>query len=104
MTMTITVKKDGYYEISGTRQDPTVSLYVITAASKLRQMLKDTKELIVCPGVYDGLSARLAMEVGFKGLYMVRGTMREIKVHGFSRYQQTGAGATTSRLGMANLG
>jgi methylisocitrate lyase len=27
-----------------------------------------------------------------------------IKVHGFSRYQQTGAGTTASRLGMADLG
>lgn len=71
MTITITVEKDGYYEVNGTRQEPTVSLYVIPAASKLRRMLKDTKELIVCPGVYDGLSARIAMQVGFKGLYMV---------------------------------
>jgi hypothetical protein len=75
MTITITVEKDGYYEVNGTRQEPTVSLYVIPAASKLRRMLKDTKELIVCPGVYDGLSARIAMEVGFKGLYMVRTLM-----------------------------
>ena len=72
MTITITVEKDGYYEVNGARQEPTVSLYVIPAASKLRRMLKDTKDLIVCPGVYDGLSARIAMEVGFKGLYMVR--------------------------------
>lgn len=72
MTITITVEKDGYYEVNGARQEPTVSLYVIPAASKLRRMLKDTKELIVCPGVYDGLSARIAMQVGFKGLYMVR--------------------------------
>ncbi|KAJ5400070.1 hypothetical protein PENPOL_c001G04585 [Penicillium polonicum] len=86
MTITITVEKDGYYEVNGTRQEPTVSLYVIPAASKLRRMLKDTKELIVCPGVYDGLSARIALEVGFKGLYM------------------TGAGTTASRLGMADLG
>ena len=48
-----------------------VSLSVIPAASKLRQMLKDSKDLIVCPGVYDGLSARIAMELGFKGMYMV---------------------------------
>ncbi|KAI2720548.1 hypothetical protein CBS147354_5989 [Penicillium roqueforti] len=86
MTITITVEKDGYYEVNGTRQEPTVSLYVIPAASKLRRMLKDTKDLIVCPGVYDGLSARIAMQVGFKGLYM------------------TGAGTTASRLGMADLG
>ncbi|KAJ5573354.1 uncharacterized protein N7459_007781 [Penicillium hispanicum] len=86
MTITITVEKDGYYEVNGMRHEPTVSLYVIPAASKLRRMLKDTKDLIVCPGVYDGLSARIAMEVGFKALYM------------------TGAGTTASRLGMADLG
>ena len=72
MTIMISVEKDGYYEVNGARQEPTVSLYVTPAASKLRRMLKDTKDLIVCPGVYDGLSARIAMEVGFKGLYMVR--------------------------------
>jgi len=78
MTITITVEKDGYYEVNGARQEPTVSLYVIPAASKLRRMLKDTKDLIVCPGVYDGLSARIAMEVGFKGLYMVGISMLNI--------------------------
>lgn len=72
MTITITVEKDGYYEVNGNRQEPTVNLYVIPAASKLQRMLKDTKDLIVCPGVYDGLSARIAMDLGFKGLYMVR--------------------------------
>ncbi|KAJ5751559.1 hypothetical protein N7520_008476 [Penicillium odoratum] len=86
MTITITVEKDGYYEVNGMRQEPSVSLYVIPAASKLRRMLKDNKEMIVCPGVYDGLSARIAMELGFKGMYM------------------TGAGTTASRLGMADLG
>ncbi|KAJ5086178.1 hypothetical protein N7532_010949 [Penicillium argentinense] len=86
MTITITVEKDGYYEVNGTRQEPVVNLYIIPAASKLHRMLKDTKDLIVCPGVYDGLSARIAMELGFKGLYM------------------TGAGTTASRLGMADLG
>ncbi|KAJ5526550.1 hypothetical protein N7451_003162 [Penicillium sp. IBT 35674x] len=86
MTITITVEKDGYYEVNGMRQEPSVSLYVIPAASKLRRMLKDTKDMIVCPGVYDGLSARIAMELGFKGMYM------------------TGAGTTASRLGMADLG
>jgi methylisocitrate lyase len=72
MTITITVEKDCYYEVNGMRLEPTVSLHVIPAASKLRRMLTDTKDLIVCPGVYDGLSARVAMELGFKGLYMVR--------------------------------
>jgi hypothetical protein len=78
MTITITVEKDGYYEVNGARQEPTVSLYVIPAASKLRRMLKDTKDLIVCPGVYDGLSARIAMNVGFKGLYMVKIPMQKL--------------------------
>ncbi|KAJ5355529.1 Isocitrate lyase [Penicillium cataractarum] len=86
MTITITVEKDGFYEVNGMRHEPSVSLYVIPAASKLRRMLKDSKDLIVCPGVYDGLSARIAMELGFKGMYM------------------TGAGTTASRLGMADLG
>jgi len=35
-------------------------------------MLTETDDLIVCPGVYDGLSARLALTVGFDALYMVR--------------------------------
>jgi hypothetical protein len=43
-----------------------------SGATKLRRMLFETNELIVCPGVYDGLSARTALELGFKGLYMVR--------------------------------
>jgi hypothetical protein len=71
MTITITVEKDGFYEVNGMRHEPSVSLYVIPAASKLRRMLKDSMELIVCPGVYDGLSARIAMELGLKGMYMV---------------------------------
>ncbi|KAJ5190350.1 Pyruvate/Phosphoenolpyruvate kinase [Penicillium cinerascens] len=86
MTISITVEKDGFYEVNGAQQEPSVSLHVTPAASKLRRMLKETNELIVCPGVYDGLSARIAMSVGFKGLYM------------------TGAGTTASRLGMADLG
>jgi methylisocitrate lyase len=72
LAITITVEKDGFYEVNGTRQEPTVSLYMIAGASKLRRMLRETNELIVCPGVYDGLSARIAMQLGFKGLYMVR--------------------------------
>ncbi|KAJ5999604.1 hypothetical protein N7481_000013 [Penicillium waksmanii] len=86
MTITTTVEKDGYYEVDGTPQKPTMYLHVIPAASRLRGIIKDTKDLIVCPGVYDGLSARIAMEVGFECLYM------------------TGAGTTASRLGMADLG
>lgn len=34
-------------------------------------MVEETDELIVCPGVYDGLSARIALRVGFSAMYMV---------------------------------
>lgn len=43
-----------------------------SGATKLRRLLFESNELIVCPGVYDGLSARTALELGFSGLYMVR--------------------------------
>lgn len=42
-----------------------------TGATKLRKMLEETKDLIVCPGVYDGLSARTAIELDFSAMYMV---------------------------------
>jgi len=41
-----------------------------TTASKLRELLTGG-EIITCPGVYDGLSARIALNTGFKILYMV---------------------------------
>ena len=41
-------------------------------ATKLKHRLEDTKDLIVCPGVYDGFSARIALSVGFDAMYMVR--------------------------------
>ncbi|CAO1601599.1 hypothetical protein XANCAGTX0491_005253 [Xanthoria calcicola] len=62
---------------------PTHSL---NPATRLKHKLRDTKDLIVCPGVYDGLSARIAQSVGFETLYM------------------TGAGTTASLLGMPDLG
>ena len=43
----------------------------MSGAKKLRKMLLETDELIVCPGVYDGLSARTAIELGFNAMYMV---------------------------------
>lgn len=64
-------------------ENPTVPL---RASTRLRQMIKTSPRIIVCPGVYDGLSARVALEVGFKAMYM------------------TGAGTTASRLGAADLG
>lgn len=56
------------------------------ASTRLRYLIKYSETIIDCPGVYDGLSARLAASIGFPGLYM------------------TGAGTTASRLGAADLG
>lgn len=42
-----------------------------SGSTKLRKMLEETNDLIVCPGVYDGISARAAQEVGFNAMYMV---------------------------------
>lgn len=43
----------------------------LKSATKLRQMLAEPDKIIVCPGVYDGLTARMALSVGFDALYMV---------------------------------
>ena len=45
---------------------------ILPPASRLKRRLEETKDLIVCPGVYDGFSARIALAVGFDTLYMVR--------------------------------
>ena len=45
---------------------------MVAASTKLRRLLEKPGHLIVCPGVYDGFSARIALEVGFDALYMVR--------------------------------
>lgn len=43
----------------------------ITAVSKLRGMLQQPEKVVVAPGVFDGLSARIAVSLGFDVLYMV---------------------------------
>lgn len=53
-------------------QSPVAISKNLSAATKLKKMIEDTDELIVCPGVYDGLSARIALRVGFSAMYMVR--------------------------------
>lgn len=58
----------------------------MTAVEKLRGMLADPDKFIACPGVYDGFTARIALNEGVDCLYM------------------TGAGTTMSRLGMADMG
>lgn len=41
----------------------------ISAIIKLRRIIEDPKGFILCPGVNDGFSARIAL--GFDGLYMI---------------------------------
>lgn len=72
-------------DINGSDQASPVTPRV-HASSKLRQMLATTAGIIVAPGVYDGLSARIALQVGFDCIYM------------------TGAGTCASRLGQPDLG
>ena len=43
----------------------------MAAATKLRRMIEDPEAFLLFPGVYDGFSARVALEVGFDGIYMV---------------------------------
>ena len=54
-------------------------------AAILRSMLKE-KKLIMAPGAYDGITARLVQEAGFPAIYI------------------TGAGVASSRLGMPDVG
>ncbi|KAJ4305863.1 hypothetical protein N0V90_001395 [Kalmusia sp. IMI 367209] len=58
----------------------------VTVVQKLRAMLADPDKFVVCPGVYDGYTARIALAEGAECLYM------------------TGAGTTMSRLGMPDMG
>jgi len=44
----------------------------IAAATKLRRFLEISNKILLCPGVYDGFSARIALEIGFDALYMVK--------------------------------
>jgi hypothetical protein len=43
----------------------------MAAVKKLRAWLAEKDNIVVCPGVYDGLTARIALSAGFECLYMV---------------------------------
>lgn len=65
-------KQDSVAKETITGKEPTVTVEeVVLPATQLKRHLEDTKDLIVCPGVYDGFSARIALSVGFDALYMV---------------------------------
>lgn len=40
-------------------------------AQRLRELIADKSKIVNCPGVYDGLTARLALKERFDCLYMV---------------------------------
>ncbi|KAL9101303.1 MAG: hypothetical protein Q9163_003415 [Psora crenata] len=65
---------------------PTTISATDAPSTRLRHMIANSPSIILCPGVYDGLSARIALHVGFQGMYM------------------TGAGTTASCLGASDLG
>ncbi|ERF76466.1 hypothetical protein EPUS_06128 [Endocarpon pusillum Z07020] len=44
--------------------------------AKLREWLADTQKVIVCPGIYDGLTARVALAQGFKCLHLRSAAVR----------------------------
>lgn len=92
------------------------------AAVKLRAQLADESKIIVCPGVQDGLSARVCLDEGFENLYMVSSvhapsthkicqkTESRLEFEEFpltsllSLPSQTGAGTAMSVLGLPDLG
>ena len=55
-------------------------------ARSLREQLEDSKRIIVLPGVFDALSARIARQVGFTAMF------------------QTGYGSSAALLGMPDFG
>lgn len=65
---------DGYQDTVVTAPTMTAvpqAAHSLSPATRLKHKLQHTTDLIVCPGVYDGLSARIAQAVGFETLYMV---------------------------------
>ena len=76
----------------------------LSPATRFKHRLRNTNELVVCPGVYDGLSARVAMAVGFPTMYMVCCSFGELSKVSTLTLESTGAGSTASKLGMADLG
>lgn len=55
--------------------------HAMTPGKKLRALL-ERQEILVAPGVYDGFSARIALEVGFDCLYMVKCLLRIPAIRG----------------------
>jgi len=66
--MTLSTNGHNNSAINGTTDSTATS-----AAKHLRNLIfNNDGKIVVAPGVYDGFSARVALEVGFDCLYMVR--------------------------------
>lgn len=57
-------------ETNGTPVTPKSEAF-LSGATRLKKMVQESPDMIVCPGVYDGFSARIALSVGFSAMYMV---------------------------------
>lgn len=65
-----------------TTKVPTATVdKVFLPSTILKRRLEDTKDLLVCPGVYDGFSARIALSVGFDAMYMVSSILHSLSVY-----------------------
>jgi hypothetical protein len=53
---------------------------ILPASTRLRRMIYHSEKIIVAPGVYDGLSARVALSVGFDAMYMVRNLVVSFRI------------------------
>lgn len=66
----------------------------LSPATALKRRLESTKDLIVCPGVYDGFSARIALSIGFDALYMASNTpprdLLQVCLHQLDRGRHNG--------------
>lgn len=59
------------WQTNGLPTEAIFSMNAATPGSRLRELINNSPEILVCPGVYDGISARAAINLGFKGMYMV---------------------------------
>lgn len=58
----------------------------VPPAARLRQLIAE-KDRVVAPGVFDGFSARIALDVGFDCIYMVGSSQSCQNIH--SPWSQT---------------
>jgi hypothetical protein len=67
---------NGHHEKNNGKLDVPVS-----AATRLRQMINDPNGFVFAPGVYDGSSARTALDLDFDCLYMYATAYLPLNAH-----------------------